>query len=347
MTISVRVAAAEDAEDWRQFVDDQRGATLFHDWRWSGAIRRSFGHDTPFLIARRDHHVCGVLPLVHLRSPLFGTALISTAFTVGGGVLATDSEAGAELALYARQLGATLGVQYVELRAADNLYSEWELKAGAYVGFAAPMAETSQTRLSAIPRKRRAEVRKGLALLDGGDVHVTHKATADQFYTLYAQSLRSLGTPVFTRRWPAQLNDAFGDQIIFTVVSHRDQPAFSVASFRFRDRIMPYFAGVTPMARRVKAADLGYFSLMDHAADHGARVFDFGRSKVGAPHADYKKSWGFMPDPIEYQYALVKGTQTPDVNPNNPKYAMLSRAWKRLPTPVANRIGPVIARQLG
>ena len=36
-----------------------------------------------------------------------------------------------------------------------------------------------------------------------------------------------------------------------------------------------------------------------------------------------------------------------DVNPLNPKYALMVRSWQRLPLPVANAIGPWIARGLG
>jgi hypothetical protein len=37
----------------------------------------------------------------------------------------------------------------------------------------------------------------------------------------------------------------------------------------------------------------------------------------------------------------------PEVNPNNPKYRWFIEAWKRLPLPLANALGPVLARKLG
>jgi hypothetical protein len=48
-----------------------------------------------------------------------------------------------------------------------------------------------------------------------------------------------------------------------------------------------------------------------------------------------------------YEYYLVKAKQVPDISPMNPKYRMFIEAWKRLPLPIANRIGPWLARNLG
>jgi hypothetical protein len=37
----------------------------------------------------------------------------------------------------------------------------------------------------------------------------------------------------------------------------------------------------------------------------------------------------------------------PETNPNNPKYQLFIQAWRRLPLPVANFLGPYIVRNLG
>ena len=110
---------------------------------------------------------------------------------------------------------------------------------------------------------------------------------------------------------------------------------------------MPYFGGAVPAARPVHAYDLLYWSLMRRAVARGAAVFDFGRSKLGTGAFDYKRFWGFEPTPLEYQYHLVRAKAVPDVNPLNPKYSRVVAAWRRLPLPVANRLGPLLARQLG
>jgi hypothetical protein len=44
---------------------------------------------------------------------------------------------------------------------------------------------------------------------------------------------------------------------------------------------------------------------------------------------------------------LAPGAAIPDHNPLNPKYRLFIAAWKRLPLPIANLIGPPIVRGLG
>ena len=90
-----------------------------------------------------------------------------------------------------------------------------------------------------------------------------------------------------------------------------------------------------------------YWDLMCRAAARGARIFDYGRSKVGTGAYDFKKNWGFVPAPLYYEYHLVRARAIPEVNPLNPKYRYFIQAWKRLPLAIANAVGPLLARHLG
>ena len=75
-------------------------------------------------------------------------------------------------------------------------------------------------------------------------------------------------------------------------------------------------------------------------------VFDYGRSKMGTGSYSFKKNWGFEPEPLPYQYRLVKAKDVPNLSPTNPRYEMMIEVWKRLPLPIANTLGPLIARYL-
>jgi len=90
-----------------------------------------------------------------------------------------------------------------------------------------------------------------------------------------------------------------------------------------------------------------YWDVMRRACERGFRTFDYGRSKHGTGSFAFKKHWGFVPQPLYYEFKLLRGDTIPEVNPLNPKYRTFIAAWKRLPLPVANRIGPFLARQLG
>jgi hypothetical protein len=77
------------------------------------------------------------------------------------------------------------------------------------------------------------------------------------------------------------------------------------------------------------------------------RLFDFGRSKLGTGAFDFKKNWGFEPEPLDYEVKLIKASAVPENNPLNPKYRLFIQMWRRLPLPVANMLGPHIVKNLG
>ena len=124
-------------------------------------------------------------------------------------------------------------------------------------------------------------------------------------------------------------------------------PVSGVLSFYFRDEVLPYYAGDTLAARDLAANDFKYWELMRRACERGLRVFDYGRSKRGTGSFDFKKNWGFEPEPLHYEYRLRKRDTVPQNNPLNPKYRALVAVWRRLPLPVVNALGPHIVRNLG
>jgi FemAB-related protein (PEP-CTERM system-associated) len=197
--------------------------------------------------------------------------------------------------------------------------------------------------MKAIPRKQRAMVRKGiesgLASVVGDDV--------DQLHGIYAESVRNLGTPVFSRRYFRVLREVFGAHMDVLTVMDRDTPIAAVMNFYWRDQVLPYYGGGRAIARGRYGNDFMYWEVLRRAAARGCRLFDYGRSKVGTGAFAFKKNWGFVPEPLQYRFRLQPGANIPDHNPLNPKYRLFIAAWKRLPIPVANLLGPPIVRGLG
>jgi FemAB-related protein (PEP-CTERM system-associated) len=317
-------------------------ATFFHLTGWKNVIEQVLGHPTYYLYAESGHGIEGVLPLAHMRSVLFGNALVSTPFCVHGGVAARTEEARRALEDEAERLALSLGVDYLEMRNRAIHRQDWPVK-DLYVTFRKAIHPDPDENLSAIPRKQRAMVRKGIAaglesVLDDG---------VERFFDCYAASTRNLGTPVLSKRYFQALKEEFSDRCEVMTVTHEGRAVASVLSFYFRDEVLPYYGGGPAEARDLKANDFMYWELMRRSAERGIRVFDYGRSKIGSGSYSFKKNWGFEPEPLPYQYRLVKAASVPNVSPTNPKYKLLIEAWRRLPLPLAKRLGPMLARNLG
>jgi FemAB-related protein (PEP-CTERM system-associated) len=218
----------------------------------------------------------------------------------------------------------------------------WKTKE-LYVTFRKAITASNEDNLKAIPRKQRAMVRKGIA--SGLETVVTPDVA--RFYRVYSESVRNLGSPVFSLRYFEALTSYFRDAVEMSVVRGGGRDLAAVMSFYFRDEVLPYYGGSIPLARPLKANDFMYWDLMSRAAQRGARLFDYGRSKVGTGSFSFKKNWGFEPIALPYQYLLVGDRPMPDLNPNSPKYRRFVRLWKHLPLPIANTLGPALARHLG
>jgi FemAB-related protein (PEP-CTERM system-associated) len=117
-------------------------------------------------------------------------------------------------------------------------------------------------------------------------------------------------------------------------------------SFYFREQVLPYYGGGTEEAREVKGNDFMYWELMRRACQRGIRVFDYGRSKQDTGSYHFKKNWGFEPEPLHYEYYLVRSREVPDVNPLNPKYRLFINLWQRLPLGLSQLVGPMLAKSL-
>jgi FemAB-related protein (PEP-CTERM system-associated) len=293
-------------------------------------------------LAESGGAIRGVLPLGHIKSLVFGSSLISTPFCVYGGILASDERAFRALETEACRLAERLKVDYLELRNKQRAHPDWPCK-DLHVYFAKELAPDVEKNLLAIPRKQRAMVRKGIK---AGLTGVVDR-DVERFFDLFSESVRNLGTPVFPRRYFEVLRDVFGDDCEVLTIEHEGQPVASVMSFYFRDEVLPYYGGGTFAARDVAGNDFMYWDLMRRATERGLKWFDYGRSKREVGSYQFKKHWGFEPQPLFYEFYLVRAKQLPDVNPLNPKYQRFIELWKKLPLWASQLLGPRISRNLG
>ena len=341
--VQVRDYSPADADRWDAFVDHCPDATFFHRAGWQRVLTEAFGHPTHYLYAERDGRITGVLPLGHVRSRLFGNALVSVPFCVYGGVAAEDEASVRVLTTAARDRAEALQVDYLELRHRERRNPDWPCKDSLYVTFRKPIDPDPEKNMLAIPRKQRAMVRKGIKHELVSEID----AGVERFFPIYADSVRRLGTPVFSRRYFETLRRVFGPDCDVVTVTKDGEAISSVLNFHFRDEVLPYYGGGTEQARAVAGYDFLYWEVMRRAAEDGRRLFDYGRSKRDTGSYSFKKNWGFEPEPLYYEYHLVRAKQIPDINPLNPKYRLFIAGWKRLPLPVANWLGPWISRALG
>jgi FemAB-related protein (PEP-CTERM system-associated) len=341
--LSVKEFAGGDAPRWEAFVGRCAQATFFHRTQWREIVESVFRHRTHYLYAERADEIVGVLPLAHVTSRLFGSSLVSLPFCVYGGAAVTEPAARAALHRHATELASALRVGHLELRNREVTEPDWETR-DLYATFRKALLPDPEANFGSIPSKRRNMVRRATR----AGLRAVIDDSIDRFFPLYADNVHRHGTPPFPRRYFAALADAFGrDHEILTVLDAGGRPVASAFLLYFRDEVIPYYVGDCLAAREVAANDFMYWEIIRHAAARGCRTFDWSRSKKGTGSFEFKRTWGFEPEPLRYEYLLVKGKRVPENNPLNPRYRLLIKLWQRLPLPVANLVGPHIVRSLG
>src|ERR1700734_1121659 len=104
MPVVIRTLDAASEAAWDRFVETMPAGTFFHRAGWAKGIAAAFGHTTHYSFTERDGAITGVLPLVRVKTLLFGDTLISNPFCVYGGPLAADPESEAALTAHAESL---------------------------------------------------------------------------------------------------------------------------------------------------------------------------------------------------------------------------------------------------
>ncbi len=198
------------------------------------------------------------------------------------------------------KLADSLGVDYLELRNLEPL-PDWPTKT-QYVTFRKPIVPDPEANLKAVPRKQRAMIRKGIK----ADLVAEIDANAGRLYATLSECKRNLGTPFFGRQYLDAIVETFPGQAEILTVTRHGETVCSVMSFRFRNEILPYYGGGGELARKYKGNDFMYWAVMERACQSGVEVFDYGRSTAGTGPYSFKKNWGFEPQPLYYQYYLVK-----------------------------------------
>ena len=149
--VTVSIATEADREAWERYVaqgsaDVQSsqfkvGAVSgYHEWPWRQVFTQTFGHECIYLAARINGRgqIYGILPLVLIKSLLFGRTLTSLPFVNYGGVVADSEPVARALLDAAADVAKSRNAKHVELRHTDRVFEDLPLQAAQ--GVDAPAA---------------------------------------------------------------------------------------------------------------------------------------------------------------------------------------------------------------
>jgi len=331
-------ATETDAAQWDGFVRAQSDATGYHEWGWRRVFKRALGHESFYLAAREQGRIAGVLPLVHVKSPIFGRSLTSLAFLNYGGLLATSEAASTALVQAARELAARLRCQHVELRHKARQVPALPCRQHKV----AMILRLEPSLWDRLDRKVRNQVRKaqksGLTVCEGD------RELLPEFYSVFARNMRDLGTPVYSSRLFAEVLATFPDRARLRVVRLGAKAVAAGLTFRTGRTVEVPWASSIRDFNSMCPNHLLYWSAIESAMQQGCNAFDFGRSTPNEGTYKFKEQWGAEAVPLYWEYVLAEGTALPNLGPSNPRFHLMIEAWKKLPLKVATTLGPHVVR---
>ena len=330
---------------WDEFVRAAPGWTHFHLIGWKSVIERVFGHECIYLAAyddAREGALAGVLPLVRVKSMVFGHFLVSMPFLNYGGPLGDDAAVRA-LVSHATEIAERDDARLLELRSRAPLPVDLPVS-HRKVTVLLDLPGDADALWKRMDAKVRSQVRRpkkeGVTVRFGPE-------QVGPFFEVFSRHMRDLGTPTQPRRLFEVIAEVFGDEAWFGCAYLGEQPVACGCGFRWGSEFEMTWASSLVEHKRIAPNMLLYWSFMERAIDEGLTLFNFGRCSPGAGTHRFKLQWGSRDEQLWWYGRAANGdAEAATPSPNDSGYSWGPRLWKHLPTPVATVLGPRIVRYI-
>jgi serine/alanine adding enzyme len=334
-------ATENPGQDWPEFVAAHAEATLYHTLPWIEVAHEAFGCPAFFVEAREvSGRLVGVLPLVRQRTLAFGDRLTSLPYGNYGGPLASLPGVAEQLMSRTAALATKLRVSAVELRDVAVRSAGWSVRTDK-VTFDLELPDSPESLAKALGSKLRSQIRRVERELI--DVRVGGDELIPDFYQVFAENMRDVGTPVYPRRFFVAVARLLVGQFRVVVIDLDGRPAAAGVLFFFRDRAeIPWAACTLPAKARAVNMRL-YWELLVASIANGATRFDFGRCTVNSGTYNFKRQWGAVPRQLYWHRWPTRQADASVIDRGRGTTGLASRTWQRLPLWAANRLGPLIS----
>jgi FemAB-related protein (PEP-CTERM system-associated) len=328
-----------EAAEWDGLVRRSAGWTHFHLYGWRAVMERVFGHECIYLAARdQAGALLGALPLVRVKSLLFGHYLVSMPFLNYGGPLGSEAAARALAVVAAEQAGREHAA-LLELRSRSALPIALPVS-HRKITVVLDLPSEPKRLWHELPAKVRSQVRRpqkeGVTVRFGLD-------QVDPFFEVFSRHMRDLGTPTQPRSFFERIAEIFPQDVWFGCAYLGFKPVACGCGFRWDQEFEMTWASALGEYNRLAPNMLLYWAFLERAAHEGLALFNFGRCTPGSGTHRFKQQWGARDVPL-WWYQRVAGPRAATPSPDDRAFAWGPRMWKRLPLRIANMLGPRIVR---
>lgn len=335
---------------WDNYADANGNAIFSHRFAWGESIAAAYQLPIFRLAAKHrngDQVIAGILPLVLFAAPDRDIRLVSLPYTDAAGIAADDMATGAKLLDATLDLAGELGAVHVELRQAgiplfqcpkENAGVHWRHTAHTFkTGLRRPLPKSTGELWSLLPPKVRNQVRK--ARTCGCTVAIGGPECVDDFFTVFSENMRDLGSPVHEPDLFRLLlgKHSIGPRVVVVTLAAR--PVAAAIVFTHNATLYNPWASSLRHCRPSCPNMLLYWAMLELAVASGCHWFDFGRSSPNAATCRFKRQWGAMLQPLTWHVF-----SRPPYSWNPHSETLVDESWKMLDLPTSHRNGPARRR---
>ncbi|MFO8055597.1 MAG: GNAT family N-acetyltransferase [Bacteroidales bacterium] len=356
--ILVRLAERQDEDNWNNYLDMFEDSVAYHLFAWKQAIEDAYGFECPYFLADKNGRICGVFPTVHIHPPLGKGKLVSLPYCDVGGILADSPEIAEVLFNYACQYAGKFKIPTIEIRKTpaifkpdslngDKIYSkdpDPEGSGSEKVRMLLNLPENSESLMASFKSKLRSQVnkpaREGLTSKIGG------AELLDEFYSVFAENMRALGSPVHSIKWLGSIFQHFGEKAKCGMIYMPDKtPAAGGIILCHKNIVSIPWASSVPRLNRFNPNMLLYWCFLEFASDNGYQYFDFGRSTPNEGTYRFKAQWGAKPQPLHWEKWKIgengaySAVFAPTSGSNDRKRVLAENVIKKIPLPLSTFVG--------
>lgn len=331
----------EEKTAWNQYVESSPAASLYHRAEWKSLIEKVFGHECYFFHASSNEKIVGVLPLVRLNSKLFGDFMVSMPYFNSGGAIANSLSVEKKLMSAANDFAKSIGTSHIEYR--DDIKRDLPARTEK-VNMILSLTDSETELWDSFPSKLRSQIKR--AQRENTQVKIGGKECLNDFYAVFAQNMRDLGTPVYSKSFFKNILLTFPENSAIVVIYLNNKPVAAAFLLGQKGMLEIPWASTLKSVNHLSINMLLYWVVLKFAITKKYHYFDFGRSSKDAGTYRFKQQWGAQPKQLYWHYWLSDNIEMPQLNPNNPKFNLAIRIWKKIPVFITKLIGPFIVKNL-
>ena len=330
-------------DEWSALIQERDDANLGQAAQWYTVIRQAYGHKPLYFQAEDTAGVGGILPTFLIQSWVFGTVVSSMPFLDVGGPCASSTILVDALVSRLLEEAAHYRAGLVELRCNRPLQLPFQAT-GDKVNLSLPLPKDPDRLWSQLDTKVRNQIRK--AERSGLSIEFGSTEKLCEFYSIFAQNMRDLGSPVHAIGFFQAILNAFAERAAIVLVRKDTQAIGGLFALSYKDALIVPWASSLRKFLSLCPNMLLYWETLRMACLDGFRLFNFGRSSRDSGTYRFKRQWGAIEEPL-FWYSIPIGEHPRKyLSQTDGRGAILSQLWRSLPLRVTKWLGPIIRKSL-